>query len=70
MPGGEQTTPVEVLEERLRGFRELVLEKLSNLEKGLKKNSSDTRWTKHLMVGILVTTIGCFVSVTIKGCAG
>jgi t-SNARE complex subunit (syntaxin) len=70
VPGDDQTTPVDVLAERLKGFRELVLEKLANLEKALEKNSSDTRWTKHLMIGILVTTIGCFVSVTIKGCAG
>jgi hypothetical protein len=70
MPGGEQTTPVEVLEERLKGFREFVIEKLSKLEKDLEKNSADTTWNKRLMIGILVTTIGCFVSVTIKGCAG
>jgi len=69
VPGGEQTQErIAKLEERLAGFRELILEKFGTLEAELKKNSSDTSATKKLMVSILVAVVLGFVSLQVKGC--
>lgn len=67
--GGEPTQErIAKLEERLAGFRELILERFATLEENLKKNSADTSATKKLLIGILVSVVLGFVSLQLKGC--
>jgi len=70
LPGGEITERVASLEKGLEWLVKLVDSRLGIMEKSLERNSDDTRATKKLLLGILVSVVLAFAGVRIVGCMG